>query len=157
MLDQAKKLLSEFSHNKVPMIGFCQPELISLTEQHCEICLPLNQNTKNHVNSLYFGALAVGADITSGFLAIMQVEKTGKPIELLFKDFNADFKKKALADTHFICQEGDKIQAMINQALQTQQRVNQGIVVTAKTPSLSTDDVIASFTLTLSLKHKPKL
>ena len=154
MLNQAKQRLSEFSQNKVPMIGFCNPQLLSLSPQACEIAIPLNTQTQNHVDSLYFGALAVRADITCGFLAMMQVQNAKKPIELLFKDFKADFKKRALADTHFHCHEGEQIQAMIDKTLSTQERVNQSILVTATTPSLTQNEIVAAFELTLSLKYK---
>ena len=155
MLAQAQTLLKEFSEKKVPMIGYCSPTLIAITNQHCELKIPLNQQTQNHVNSLYFGTLAVGADITCGFLAMLQVQSANQPIELLFKDFKADFKKRALADTHFHCHEGEKIQTMINKTIETSKRVNQTIVVSATTPSITANDIIATFELTLSLKFKP--
>ena len=109
-LQESQRILTDFSQNKVPMIGYCSPTLIDINPSNCEIKIPLNKNTQNHVNSLYFGTLAVGADITCGFLALMKVQAAQKPIELLFKNFKADFKKKAMADTHFHCTEGDKIQ-----------------------------------------------
>ena len=103
---------------------------------------------------MYFGALSVGADIAGGFLAMAIIEQTRQPIELLFKDFSADFKQRANGDTHFTCNDGQHIQTMIQQTLTTGERINHPIYVTATVPSVSLDPV-ATFQLTLSLKHKP--
>ena len=62
---------------------------------------------------MYFGTLAIGADITGGFLAMTAINQIDCNLELLFKDFKADFKKLALADTHFVCNDGLLIQKMI--------------------------------------------
>jgi hypothetical protein len=151
---KAEQSFNVFAKNKVPMIGFCNPELRSLDYNGCEIVIPLSTATKNHVDSLYFGALAVGADITAGFLAICLSQQSEHYVELVFKDFKADFKKRALADTHFYCEQGELIRSMIAETIETKERVSQPIRVIAKTPTLM-DDVVAEFELTLSLKCKP--
>ena len=152
-LTQAQHHFESFAQKKVPMIGFCQPTLIKLTPTSCETAIPLNNNTKNHVDSLYFGALAVGADITAGFLAIWLSQQNEHFIEVVFKDFQANFKKRALATTHFQCDSGELIQQMITETTQTQERVSRSIPIIATTPSLS-KDVVAEFSLTLSCKRK---
>ncbi len=154
-LDKAKQSLDDFAHNKVPLIGFCKPELHGLDYDHCEIVIPFSADTKNHVNSLYFGALAVGADITAGFLAIWLSQQSEHYVELVFKDFKADFKKRALADTHFYCHDGELIRAMLEETIASKERVSKPIKVVAKTPSLM-DDVVAEFVLTLCLKCKQR-
>lgn len=153
-LKAAQQLLTQFGQQRVPMIGFCQASLVDLSPSHCEITLPLTDETKNHVDCMYFGALSVGADIAGGFLAMAIIDQTKQPIELLFKDFSADFKQRANGDTHFTCNDGQHIQTMIQQTLTTGERINHPIHVTATVPSVSLDPV-ATFTLTLSLKHKP--
>ena len=152
-LEDAQSHFNVFAQDKVPMIGFCQPTLISLTPSSCETAIPLISNTKNHVNSLYFGALAVGADITAGFLAIWLSQQSDHFIEVVFKDFQADFIKRALATTHFHCDSGELIQQMIDETTESKERVNRSIPIIATTPSLS-DDVVAKFSLTLSCKRK---
>ena len=152
-LEDAQSHFNIFAQDKVPMIGFCQPSLISLTPSCCETAIPLISNTKNHVNSLYFGALAVGADITAGFLAIWLSQQSDHFIEVVFKDFQADFIKRALATTHFQCDSGELIQQMIDETTESKERVNRSIPIIATTPSLS-DDIVAKFSLTLSCKRK---
>lgn len=153
-LSNAQKLLDQFATQRVPMIGYCQARLIEISQQRCEVMIPLSASTKNHLDCMYFGALSVGADITGGFLAMTAIEHTQQPIELLFKDFHADFLLRANGDTHFICQDGDLIQSMIQQTLDSGSRVNQTLSISAVVPTLS-DQPVAQFKLTLSLKNKP--
>ena len=102
---------------------------------------------------MYLGALAVGADITSGYFAIHFSNKKKKKISLVFKDFHADFFKRPTGDVVFECDMGDDINSMINNAIETKVRQNLPVIVRAAVPSLS-DEVVASFILTLSVKVK---
>ena len=61
-----------FSFFKVPMLFYCRPRIVALDDEKVEIRLPLRRRTKNHLNSMYFGALAVGADVAGGFIAFDQ-------------------------------------------------------------------------------------
>lgn len=154
IFQQAKTELRQFGDSQVPMIGYCEPELLGLSERHCETRIGLTPKTQNHVSCLYFGVLAVGADITGGFLAIWLNKQSDHYVELLFKDFKADFKKRALADTHFRCSDGELIRLMMAETIKTGERVNKAIHVIATTPTVC-DGVVAEFQLTLALKYKP--
>ena len=140
-----------FGFSKVPMIYYCRPSVIYNDKEILEIKIPLNRRTKNHVNSMYFGALSVGADITGGFLALPAIQKSGKKINLVFKDFNAKFLKRAESDVHFICKDGLAVNNLVATAIQTQERQNYTLKIIAKTPKIS-DDIVAEFDLTLSIK-----
>ena len=144
-------LIRFFGLSKVAMIYYCRPKVISVSENSLEIKIPLNRRTKNHINSMYFGALSIGADITGGFLAMPHIQKSKRKIILVFKDFNAQFLKRAEADVHFICKDGQAVSDLVGQAIQTGERQNYKLSIIAKTPKIS-DDIVATFDLTLSLK-----
>jgi len=59
---------------------------------------------------MYFGVLAVGADVTGGFLAMRYIQASTSKIALIFKDFKAEFLKRAEGDVHFVCEDGIAIQ-----------------------------------------------
>ena len=154
MLNKITKLtwmIRLFGFTKVAMIAYCRPRVISIDDSKLEIKIPLNRRTKNHINSMYFGALAVGADITGGFLALPAIQKSKKKIVLVFKDFNAQFLKRAESDVHFICNDGLAVDQLVSTAIETQERQNYTLKIIAKTPKIS-DDVVAEFDLTLSIK-----
>jgi len=102
---------------------------------------------------MYLGALAVGADLASGYFAFHYLQKHKKSISLIFKDFHADFYRRSMDDVVFTCDMGEEIKELIDKSLKTNQRVNLPVLVTATVPSIS-DEIVAKFTLTLSVKTK---
>jgi hypothetical protein len=139
---------------KVPAILFTSPTVESLTNKECEIKIPLNYRTKNHMNCMYFGVLSVGADCAGGLIAMNAIKESGQDVDILFKDFKAQFLKRAEADVHFSCSDGDKIQRQLKEVIRTGKRVNKPITVVATTPKVSGDEPVALFELTLSLKSR---
>ena len=150
---KATFFIRTFGFLKVPLIYYCKPKVLSISEESVEIKIPLNRKTKNHVNSMYFGVLSVGADITGAMIAMDLIKKSNYNINLLFKDFNADFLKRAEGDVHFICKEGKKISDMIHKVVESKQRINQSIEILAFVPEKFKSEPIAKFSLTLSLKE----
>ena len=142
-----------FGLTRIPLIFFCRPRVINITETSLEVKIKLNRRTRNHLNSMYFGVLSIGADVTGGFLAMEYIRKSKSKISLIFKDFHADFLKRAEGDVHFLCDEGEKIKKLVDAADSTNERQNLPIHIRAIVPEISMDSV-ANFTLTLSLKKK---
>ena len=139
---------------KIPLIFFVAPSVVEATDERCEIVIPLSWRTRNHLKCMYFGALAVGADVAGGLIAWRLIESTGNQLNLIFQDFHAEFLKRAEGDVHFACEDGVAIREMVDRALATGERVNHPVVVLARVPSRTGDEPVARFTLTLSLKRK---
>ena len=147
------RLIRLFGLTKVPMIWYCRPKVIEHIDEKIEIKIPLRRRTKNHLGSMYFGVLAVGADITGGFLAMDPIQESGRKIALIFKDFKADFLKRPEGDVHFICNDGAAIKELVDKAANSTERFNYKLNIDAVVPSISSE-VVAKFELTLSLKDK---
>ena len=141
-----------FGFFKVPMIFYCRPKVIDINENSVTVKISLNRRTKNHVGSMYLGALSVGADITSAMLALELIKESDRKIIPLFKDFHADYHKRAEGDVHFVCNEGQKIRQVVKEVVNTNKRINEKIIVNAFVPKSQNKDPVATFTLTLSLK-----
>ena len=103
---------------------------------------------------MYFGVLCTGADIAGGILAARLIMESGKNVSLAFKDFKADYKKLALGDVVFRCEQGAMIQDFLNEVLQSNERKNKTVHVNAYCPDIDPDEVVATFELTLSLRNK---
>lgn len=147
--------LRAFGFLKVPLLFLISPKILNISDQRIEVKVPLNRRTRNHVKSMYFGVLAAGADCACGALAYYLIDKMASGrVQLLFKDFKADFLKRAEGDVVFVCTQGDLIRQTILKAMETGERQNVPIEVTALVPSLSETDSVAQFVLTLSLKYR---
>jgi len=139
---------------KIPLIFYVSPTVLELSEEKCVIRIPLGWRTKNHLGAMYFGSLCVGADMAGGVIAARMIHSMGADVSLVFKDFQAEFLKRAEGDVHFTCTQGQEIRALVVQALESAERVSQKFQVTATVPSKLGNEPVAQFFLTLSLKRK---
>jgi acyl-coenzyme A thioesterase PaaI-like protein len=147
-------LVRIFAFTKIRMLHFVAPYLLELTDERCVIRIRLNRRTRNHLNSMYFGVMAAGADMAGGVMAMRLIQKSRRRIALLFKDFKAEFLKRAEGDTLFTCNDGPAVRALVEEAIATGERVNATVHVTATVPSKFGNEPVAQFELTLSLKVK---
>lgn len=141
-----------FGKFKVPMIGYTKPKVVSIDDDQITIKLKLRRRTKNHLNSMYFGALAVGADVAGGLHSFYYADKLNKRISFAFKSFKADFLKRPEEDVLFKSQDGQLVRKALEQSSQTKQRVNQPIHVEAYT--VKAQEKVADFVLEMSVKVK---
>ncbi|NQT62036.1 MAG: DUF4442 domain-containing protein [Candidatus Marinimicrobia bacterium] len=147
-------LVRYFGITKIPLIFFVKPSVIQLDQSQCIIKIPLRRRTRNHLMSMYFGVLAVGADLAGGLMAMQMIERSDHKISLVFKDMHADFLKRVDADAIFTCSDGEKISSLIHKVVDTGERHHQPINIQVTAPDKYGDEILATFTLTLSLKVK---
>jgi acyl-coenzyme A thioesterase PaaI-like protein len=149
-------LLRAFGFLKIPVLFFVSPTVVEATDEKCVVKVALNRRTKNHLNSMYFGVLAAGADCAGGLIAMRQIQSEGNQVSLIFKDFHAEFLKRAEGDVLFTCEEGIAIRELVQKALRSGERENMPVHVTATVPTKFGNEPVAKFILTLSLKRKAK-
>ena len=143
-----------FGFTKVPLIFYCRPKVIAISDTSVTLKIPLLRRNRNHVGSMYIGALAIGADLSSALLALNIVDKSKRKIIPIFKDLKAEFLKRAEGDVHFVCNEGEKIDRMMKKVLSQNIRVNEVVNVVAYVPSKLGENPVAKFSLTLSIKAR---
>jgi acyl-coenzyme A thioesterase PaaI-like protein len=157
MLENLKDTLfvRAFALAKVPLLFLTRPRVVEMTDDQCVLALPFTKLNKNHLGSMYFGALCIGAEATGGVIAmrLLQQLKDGKG-SLIFKDFKANFLKRAEGETFFTCKQGLEIREAVERAAKTLERVELPVHITATVPKKLGDEPVATFTLTLSLKVK---
>lgn len=146
--------LRVFGFLKVPLIALVRPSIVEMDEEKVIIKIPLNFFSRNHLKSMYFGTLAIGADCAGGYLAVRKIMKDRLPLTFVFKDFQAEFLKRPDGDVHFTCRDGAVIDATMKKAMASGERENAPLLIEATVPSISAE-VVARFHLTLSLKKKP--
>jgi acyl-coenzyme A thioesterase PaaI-like protein len=143
-----------WAFKNIRLIAYVRPRVVDLTDERCEIVLPLSRRTRNHLGSMYFGALCTGADAAAALIGLKASRKAGGRIAVIFKDMQAEFFKRAEADVHFACEQGREISALIARADSSGERENLPVHVVATVPKLFASDPVARFTLTLSVKRR---
>lgn len=134
---------------KIPMLSYTGVKLISINDTEARVEIKLKRRTKNHLNSMYFGALAVGADVAGGIHAFYYAEKMNKRISFAFKGMNAQFFKRAETDCLFICSDGKKVENAVLKSINTNERVNESTKVIAYNKNA---EVVAEFEMIVSVK-----
>lgn len=136
---------------KIPIIGFVKPKLIELNENSACVRIRLRRRSKNHLNSMYFGALAVGADVAAGLHAFYFAEQMGKKVSFAFKGMNAEFLMRAESNIDFISADGQKVKDAMIRSAESGERINEPIQVIAKNTK---NEVVATFEMIVSVKVK---
>ena len=109
---------------QIPVICYCRPQIIHLDDEYCTLRIPLNWRTRNYVQSMYIGVFTVGADLTGGLLTLSSIRKRKRKVVLIFKDFHANFFKRAEHDVIFICRDGESIDHAVQQTVDKGERIN---------------------------------
>lgn len=151
---RATLMLRLFGLLKVPLLFYVRPIVVAIDEEKIVVKVPFRRRNKNHLNSMYFGTLCVGADSTGGLLAMKFIDERPEHISLVFKDFKAEFLKRAEDDTYFICEQGREISALVERTSRSEKRQEMEVNVTATVPTKFGDEAVAEFTMTLSLKRQ---
>ncbi|MBI1838152.1 MAG: DUF4442 domain-containing protein [Flavobacteriia bacterium] len=134
---------------QIPLIGFIRPKLVEINDEVVKVKIKLRRRTKNHLKSMYFGALAVGADIAAGIHVFYFSETKGVKTSFSFKGMKADFIKRAESDVTFVCDEGKLIESLLEQSIEKKERINQTVLVKALD---NQNELVASFEMIISLK-----
>lgn len=145
---------------KIPLIGFCSPKLMELTEDRLVLKIPLGYRTRNHLKSMYFGALAIGAEMAIVLIAVLKIKEHtdagGDQIDFVFKDFKIDFLKRPDGDVHFVSDDIKTVVDQIAEAKTSVERINKTMKGYAVVPSVDPNERVAEFELTLSVKRRPR-
>ena len=142
-----------FAWFKLPLLGFVNPRIIENSESRVVVLVKKGYRTRNHLNVMYFGALAIGAELSVAFKAVDSIQKSKKKIDFLFKDFSCEFSKRADADVHFICEEAHLVDELIQTSISNPERLEKKFSGYAVTVNNSAQPVMR-YSLTLSVKNR---
>jgi acyl-coenzyme A thioesterase PaaI-like protein len=143
-----------FGMTKIPLIWWVTPSVKEVSVSRTEIVIPLNRRTRNHLNSMYFGALAIGADLAGGLLFMNLMSKSGLKASFVFKDMTAKFLKRADGDVHFVSESGRDVEELVRRVRESPERQEALLEIKALVPKKYGTEPVAVFTLTLSVKRK---
>ncbi len=144
-----------WSLQNVFLLWLVRPKIRELTEERCVVEIPLNFITRRRdIRAMYLGTLCMGADVAAGLIAFKIVQDRKQRINFIFKDLKGEFLKRAEGNVVFTNNDGPLIQDLIRRALETGERHEATVHVTATVPAKLGDEPVAKFELTLSIKKK---
>ena len=142
-----------FGYTQIPLIWYVAPTVLEVGVERTEIMIPLTRRTRNHLKSMYFCTLAIGAYLAGGVLFMNLMAEAGLKASFVFKDMSAQFLKRADGDVHFVSLSGKDVQALIKRVAESPDRQEVPVVIHATVPKKYGDEPVAVFKLTLSVKR----
>ncbi len=139
---------------KIPLLFFLRPRVVEAGESRTIVRIPLSRRSRNHLGSMYFGALCAGADLAGALTAMRRIDASGRRISLIFKDVQARFFKRAEADVDFCCEDGAAIGDLVRRAVESGEREELPVRIVATVPEKLGSEPVAEFVLTLSIKRR---
>lgn len=139
---------------RIPVLLFLGPRVLELDEEGCAIEIPLGWRSRNHLGSMYLGALCAGADLASGLNAAALIAERHRRVKIVFAGLQADFLKRADGDVLFRSRDGRRIAEAVRAADETGERITLPTEVVATVPRKYGTEPVARFTMGLSLKRK---
>jgi hypothetical protein len=146
------KLLFHAGLIRIPMMRYIRPKLIESSDANVVVRVNLSRRTKNMYNSLYLGALAVGADCVTGFFPAKFMLETGHRVPPIIKTSSAEYYKRVNTYAHFTCTQGTELWELCNRAVSSGERLEATVIVLATAPKEFGDEPVAKFTQVISLK-----
>lgn len=136
---------------KIPIAWIAGIRLESFSEDSCQVRVKLTRWSQNPFKSMFWAVQGMAAEFTTGFLCMDRVQKTGKKISMLLVEQNAKFTKKAVGKIIFTCDEGNKIDEILKQAIDTGEGKTLWLNSTGKDEK---GDIVATFSFKWSFKVK---
>jgi len=137
--------------SRLPLAFFAGLRIERFDENISEVSVPYRYSTKNPFKSIYFAALAMAAELSSGIQALDAVQRAPKSISMLVKDMKADFTKKARSRIYFKSKGAKRF----NQAVEACLQQNEGQTVTVHTSGYDqSGQKVATFWFTWTFKQK---
>jgi hypothetical protein len=142
-----------FLLSRLPNAFFAGLRIKDLDEAVCRVTVPYKWFTKNPFRSTYFACLSMAAEMSTGALCLVHLDKRDPPVSMLVVKVESEYFKKATGKTFFTCEDGLKIKGSIEQAIET----GESKTIRARSIGKNSEGaIVAEFFVTWSFKSKKK-
>jgi acyl-coenzyme A thioesterase PaaI-like protein len=150
-LSQWRRMLRLMGWFYIPLLGFVRPKLELINDDEAVVSIRLRRRTRNHLKSMYFGALAVGADVAAGLHAFYFSDELGVKPAFVFRSMKGTFHKRAMGTVWFTSSDGQKVKETVLLAQTSGERQHALVTVEARTAD---GESVATFEMEISIKLK---
>src|SRR5689334_403062 len=140
-----------FLLSKLPSAYFSGVRIKSIDEKKCEVTVPFKWFSQNPFRSTYFACLSMAAEMSTGALALGHLYKRKPAVSMLVIKTEGEYFKKAIDKTTFVCEAGEEINRMIEEAVTSGE---SRIVRVRSIGKNQADELVADFYITWSFKAK---
>jgi len=140
-----------FLLKSLPSAWFAGLRVVELSEKKSCVSIQYKWFNKNPFNSIYFAMLSAAAEVSTGILCMGNIYKRNPGVSMLVTQSSGKFFKKATGKINFICNDGDAINTLVEEAIAT----GEGREITCISKGTNqAGEVVAEFMFTWSFKVK---
>lgn len=155
-LKEINRLLWMLGTFKIRLLGFISPKVVHFSQEKLVVRVKLNRRTKNHLNSMYLGALVMGAELAAGLPYAYFAQSQKLKFSLVFGSMESQYLKRPDSDVYFEVKDLTIFEALLKETNETGERQSEFIDVDAYTfyNNEQSKEKVATFKLELSVKVK---
>jgi hypothetical protein len=109
--------LNKFLFFKLPSAYLCGVRVKHIDENKCVVTVKHRWINQNPFNSMYFAVQAMAAELSTGALVMLEIQKSDKKISMLVANNKSNFSKKATGRITFTCNDGVLADQAIREAI----------------------------------------
>jgi hypothetical protein len=111
--------LNKFLFFKLPSAFICGVRAKSINESQCVVSVKHRWINQNPFNSMYFAVQAMAAELTTGAMVMLHIQKSNRKISMLVANNKGNFTKKATGRITFTCNDGHLIEEAVKKTIET--------------------------------------
>ncbi len=145
------KKINLFLLVKLPSAYLCGVRLKKLGAKECSTSIRFKWINQNPFGSMFWAVQGMAAELATGALVMSKIQESGKNISMLVASNNANFTKKAKGRIVFCCNDGDRLDAVIEKVI----NAKEGQLITMNSKGIDEEGVeVSSFNFEWTLKLK---
>ena len=148
-----KELFKNILTTQIPIAWIAGVRLESWEENKVSTRVKYGFLNQNPFKSMFWAVQGMAAEFSSGFMANAKISKSGEDVSMLVLGMQSKYLKKAVGKIVFTCEDGEKIDAAIKEAIETKKGVSLNVT------SRGVDeegDVVSEFEFTWTFKLRDK-
>ena len=144
--------LNSFIIFKLPSAFLCGVRTKYLDEEKCIVSVKYRWINQNPFKSMFWAVQGMAAEFSTGALMMSKIQASGKRISMLVTSNSASFTKKATGRITFTCYDGNKVDTLLKNAIDT----GEGQTLNMQSVGLNEEGVVVStfnFEWSVKVKH----
>ncbi len=143
------KNLNKYLLFKLPSAYISGVRVSSISDKKAKARVKHRWINQNPFKSLYWATQGMAAELVTGILMIKKIKESDSKISMLVVKQEGSFHKKATGNIIFSCDQGDKIDKVIDTAIKTK----EGQTLVLEAAGFDQDnEMVSSFAFTWSIK-----
>lgn len=111
--------LNKFLFFKLPAAFISGVRVKELDKSKCTVSVRHRWINQNPFKSMYFAVQAMAAELSTGALVMLEIQKSNRKISMLVANNKSNFSKKATGRITFVCNDGHLVEDAIRKTIAT--------------------------------------